>query len=156
MEHRGSKLVGAETARSAPVAAEKKTAPLIERFDALWGQTRAAFAQERTWSRARELALSALVCLGRRTITGLLSAGGQQFVDWSAAYRLFERERFATEPLFAPARRAVCETLQPQQPLVAMLDDTGMKKTGRKVHGAAWRRETRRIPLSPVHPWRHR
>jgi hypothetical protein len=86
-----------------------------------------------------------LVCLGRRTVTGLLGAAGKQFEDWSAAYRLFEHERFADEPLFAPARRAVGRMLQSKQPLVALMDDTLIRKTGRKVEGARWLRD----PLGP-------
>jgi hypothetical protein len=128
-----------------PVGAEKKTAGMIAAFDALWEQTRPAFAQERTWRRARTLALSALVGLGRRTVTGMLSASAQQGADWSATYRLFERERFDTGALFAPARRGVCSHLGENDPLVVLLDDTLVRKRGRRVHGAAWKRD----PLGP-------
>jgi hypothetical protein len=54
-------------------------------FDTFRGQARPAFGRERTWERARTLALSALVGLGRRTVTGMLSASGQIGMDWSAA-----------------------------------------------------------------------
>jgi hypothetical protein len=118
---------------------------MIEEFDHLFEQTRPAFSQERTFARARTLAMSALVGLGRRTISGLLCASAQQFTDWSAAYRLFERERFDREALFDPARRSVMEHLKPAEPLVVMMDDTLMRKRGRKVHGAGWRRD----PLGP-------
>ena len=118
---------------------------MIAAFDALWEQTRPAFAQERTWRRARTLALSALAGLGRRTVTGMLSASAQQGVDWSAAYRLFERERFEREALFAPARRGVCSHLGENDPLVVLMDDTLVRKRGRRVHGAAWKRD----PLGP-------
>ncbi len=89
--------------------------------------------------------MSALVGLGRHTVSGMLCASGQQFSDWSAAYRLFERERFEREGLFAPVRRALLGRLQPEQPLVAMMDDTLVRKQGRKVHGSGWRRD----PLGP-------
>jgi hypothetical protein len=42
-------------------------------FDLLWQQARPAFRQTRTWQRARTLALSLLGCLGRHTITGILT-----------------------------------------------------------------------------------
>jgi hypothetical protein len=86
-----------------------------------------------------------LVCLGRHTVTGWLGAAGKQFEDWSAAYRLFAHERFADEPLFAPARQAVSRRLRHHQPLVALMDDTLIKKTGRKVTGGRWLRD----PLGP-------
>lgn len=118
---------------------------MIEAFDALWDQARPAFAQERTWRRGRTLALSALVGLGRRTVTGMLSTSAQQGGDWSAAYRLFERERFDTGELFAPARRGVCSHLGENDPLVVLMDDTLVRKRGRRVFGTAWKRD----PLGP-------
>ena len=118
---------------------------MIAEFEHLFDQTRAAFGQERTFLRAKALAMSALVALGRHTISGMLCASAQQFVDWSAAYRLFEQQRFDREALFAPVRRTVLERLQPHQPLVAMMDDTLIRKRGRKVYGTGWRRD----PLGP-------
>lgn len=89
--------------------------------------------------------MSCLVGLGRRTVSGMLCASAQQFTDWSAAYRLFERERFDREALFAPVRREVVKRLGKEEPLVVMMDDTLIRKRGRKVHGTGWRRD----PLGP-------
>lgn len=86
-----------------------------------------------------------MVALGRHTITGLLTASGQQFVDWSAAYRLFSKERFEIGALFAVARQATVEQLDDNQPLVALLDDTLLRKRGRKIAGTSWHRD----PLGP-------
>ncbi len=44
---------------------------MIENFDKLFTPTRPAFTQQRTFERARVLALSALVGLGRKTISGI-------------------------------------------------------------------------------------
>lgn len=117
----------------------------MDHFDQFWLQTRTAFRRERTWRRARNLALGALLALGRRTVSGLLLATGQQFADWSAAYRLFEKERFDPAALLAPARRAAVAGLPPQAPLVALMDDTLLRKRGRKIAGVSWRRD----PLGP-------
>ena len=119
---------------------------MIAGFDRLFEQARPAFTQERTFERARTLAISSLVGLGRRTVSGMLCASAQQFSDWSAAYRLFERQRFDTDALFAPVRREVVERLGVQEPLVVMMDDTLIRKRGRKVHGTGWRRD----PLGPA------
>lgn len=99
-------------------------------FDSLWEKARPAFDQERTWARARTLALSSLVALGRRTITGLLTTSAQQDVDWSQAYRLFEQERFDAEALFAPARRELASRLPKAHPLVVAMDDTRIGVVG--------------------------
>lgn len=115
-------------------------------FERLFDECRAAFGQERTFVRAKTLAMSALVALGRRTVSGMLCASAQQFNDWSAAYRLFEHERFERDELFGPVRRAILGRLEPEEPFVAMMDDTLIRKRGRKVHGTAWRRD----PLGPA------
>ena len=125
-------------------------------FERLFAQTRAAFGQDRTFARAKTLALSALVGLGRRTVSGMLCASAQQFDDWSAAYRLFEQQRFDREALFAPVRQTVLERLQPHQPLVAMMDDTLIRKRGRKVHGTGWRRDPLGPPFTTNFVWGQR
>ncbi len=119
---------------------------MIGAFSRLFDQARPAFTQERTFERARTLAMSSIVGLGRRTVSGMLCTGAQQFTDWSAAYRLFECHRFDPEALLAPARRAVVERLPPEEPLVVMMDDTLLRKRGRKIHGTAWKRD----PLGPA------
>lgn len=118
---------------------------MIQAFDQLWEQAKPAFRQQRTWKRARTLALASLVGFGRKTVTGMLTASGQQFQDWTAAYRLFSVERFGLEALFAPARHAVIGKLSQVEPLVASMDDTLLHKRGKKVSGAAWRRD----PMGP-------
>jgi len=118
---------------------------LSEEFENLFAGTKAAFSQERTFLRARTLAISALVGLGRRTVSGMLCTSAQQFTDWSAAYRLFAHERFEHDRLFEPVKRSVLESLMPEEPLVMLMDDTLIRKRGRKVHGTGWKRD----PLGP-------
>ena len=114
-------------------------------FHALWRDTRSAFSQQRTWERAQVLAASAVACLGRHTVTGLLTTSAQEQRDWTAAYRLFERDRVEAEAFWQPARRSAVALVPPEQPVVAVLDDTLTRKCGRKVAGTAWRRD----PLGP-------
>lgn len=89
--------------------------------------------------------MSALVCLGRHTITGMLTTGGRQFEDWSADYRLFSRERFDSASLFQVCRQEVASKLPAQAPFIASMDDTILRKTGVKIPGVSWRRD----PLGP-------
>ncbi len=147
MDHRRQKSTGPATKGHTAIGSEKKTAArLIEHLEALWEQTRPAFGQERTWQRARALGLSSLVCLGRRTITGIVMAGGGQFEDWTANYRLFCRERFDADRLFDPVRRGVLAQLPANAPFVTAMDDSIFRKTGKKTHGVAYRRD----PLGPA------
>lgn len=96
--------------------------------------------------RARDLAFGIINCVGRHTVTGLLSSCGKLFEDWSANYRIFQADRMNIDQLFGVIRKEVIDQqLDPQQPLYAHLDDTVLKKTGKKVSGTAWRRD----PLGP-------
>jgi hypothetical protein len=89
--------------------------------------------------------LSSLLCLGRHTVTGLLTTCGQEFQDWTADYRLFSGKRLPTLEIFAVIRRAVLAELPPTAPLCVAIDDSLMRKTGIRIPGVAWRRD----PLGP-------
>jgi hypothetical protein len=117
----------------------------VDEFDRLFAKARSAFRQERVFQKARGLAFAAVAGLGRRTVTGMLCVGAMQFKDWSGAYRLFGRGRMDKQALFGAVREAALEGLLPDRPIVAMLDDTLVRKRGRKVDGAGWRRD----PLGP-------
>lgn len=119
---------------------------MIDAFNSLWGKTRSAFRQQRTFERAHRLAMSQLLCLGRHTITGLISATGGQTLDWSADFRLFERERFNPTELFQVCRETVLQQTESNDPLVVFMDDTLLRKRGRKMAGTSWRRD----PLGPA------
>ena len=111
----------------------------------MWSLTSGAFKQLRIGERARNLAYGAITCLGRHTVTGMLTASGCQFTDWSSAYRIFGKGRIDNQRLFDVARQDVLRQLPPDQMIIAHLDDTILKKTGKKVAGTAWRRD----PLGP-------
>lgn len=89
---------------------------------------------------------SGLVGLGRNTITGMLSVCGRQFHDWTAACRLFSRERVNTGALFGVIHAGICEQLPEAAPFVALVDDTLLRKTGARIYGVSYRRD----PLGPA------
>lgn len=78
-------------------------------------------------------------------MTGLLTTSASQFRDWSAAYRLFSRQRLPVAELFGSVRRAATATLAPGAPVCAVLDDTLLRRGGLRTPGVAWRRD----PLGP-------
>jgi hypothetical protein len=118
---------------------------LIDEFDLIFGQCRQGFAAQASWIRARELAYGALTCMGRHTLTGMLTASGKQFMDWSSAYRLFSRQQVDCSMLFNGVQREILQELKESTKIVAHMDDTILKKTGRFIPGASWRRD----PLGP-------
>jgi len=95
--------------------------------------------------RVRRHLLSQLLCLGRHTLTGVLGTSGRLFCDWSADYRMYSSQRVEPEKLFAPVRRNLTAELAPGEPLVAALDDTRLRKSGRKTHGVKYTRD----PMGP-------
>ena len=118
---------------------------MIDEFDLLINQCSDAFNQDSSWKTGRDLAFGVFNCMGRHTLTGMLTASGQQFVDWSSAYRLFSRQRVDTSKLFDVVRSGVMQELGPRQMIVAHMDDTILKKNGIHIPGTAWRRD----PLGP-------
>lgn len=117
----------------------------MDEFDLIFDQCRDAFTTSSSWKRARELAYGSLTCMGRHTLTGMLTSSGKQFMDWSSAYRLFSMQRLDTDALFNTVRCELLQQLPEQSNIVAHMDDTILKKTGRFIPGASWRRD----PLGP-------
>lgn len=95
--------------------------------------------------RLREHLLAHLICPGRHTISGLITVFGKQFRDWSADYSLYSKDRVNEQAIFSQVRKEV-EALAPaSRPLCVALDDTILRKTGKTIPGAAYRKD----PLGP-------
>jgi hypothetical protein len=86
-----------------------------------------------------------LTCLGRHTVTGMLAASGNQFDDWSAAYRLFSKQHVDVSQIMNVVQSNVLQEADSLPYIVAHMDDTVIKKTGKRIPGTAWRRD----PLGP-------
>lgn len=98
--------------------------------------------------RAKKLALSSVIGLGRRTVSGMLCAGAQQFTDWSAVYRLFDKERFDRQALFSPVRGAVVDQL----PKTNSMPRRGRRKWyGSPLPTPEYIRQDESIPWTEVH-----
>jgi hypothetical protein len=88
---------------------------------------------------------------GQRTVTGMLAAAGlagRRHHD--LAYRFFARARWSADQLGLILLELICATLLPAgAPLVLAVDDTLWRRTGRRLHGAAWHHDA-------TGPGRHR
>ena len=119
---------------------------LLEKFHELLQPWNSVFAQQRTWQRAQRLAYGLLLCLRTHLTSNAICATGRQFPDWSADYRLFSRSPWDPHALFDPIFDHLGALLpSAPAPVVAALDDTLCKKTGRHIPGATYARD----PLSP-------
>jgi hypothetical protein len=88
--------------------------------------------------------LSQLVCMGKHTVTNLLRTSGRQFVDWSADYRMYGRERIDCESIFSHVRGEILDQ-SGSKPLITALDDSLLRKTGKKIPGVKYTRD----PMGP-------
>ncbi len=119
---------------------------LLQSFDRLLEGWQPVFSQQRTFERARRLIFGLLTCLRRHLTSTAICASGRQFVDWSADYRLCSRSPWEPRQLFDVVLDHLPALLpSPQAPIFAALDDTILKKTGRRIPGVKILRD----PMSP-------
>lgn len=126
-------------------------------MEGIFSECRSSFKQFRSWQRAGKLVSGVLSCMGRSTITGWLTASGDQFKDWSAAYRLFKGDRMDIAGIFGVIRRKVVALTDPGQLYVfAHMDDTLLRKKGKNVFGARWLRDALGPPFQTNLVWGQR
>lgn len=117
---------------------------LLAAFLVLTAQWRSVFAQQRTLLRAQRQALGSLLVVGRATVSRILWVNGREQKSWSGEYFLHSRAPWDPQALFKPILKealAFCPG-----PLVGVaVDDTRLRKTGRRIQQAAYHRD----PMSP-------
>lgn len=118
---------------------KKNETPLRDAFDGLLEQCDAS-------RRLRSHLTAALLSPDRATVSNLICLGGRADADWTADYRLYSRGRADAEALLDGALAEVLAATPAQGPLVFGVDDTTVRKTGRRIPGVAWRRD----PLGPA------
>lgn len=102
------------------------------------------FPHRRTQQRAIEHAMVLPCVFGRRTISRTICAMGRSDRDWSADYRVFSRSDWDSRRLFDPVIDEYLDRYR-KGPITVALDDTKLRKVGRKIPGVSWHRD----PLSP-------
>jgi hypothetical protein len=79
-------------------------------------------------------------------VTGLLRNQDRTQCDWTADYRLYSEDRFDEDQVFGQVRAEIEQlSADPDAPLIAAMDDSLLRKTGRKIHGSRYQRD----PMSP-------
>lgn len=111
-------------------------------LEGIFSVCQSCFKQFRAWQRAEKLVNGVLSCMGSHTVTGWLTASGEQFKDWSAAYRLFKGDWMDIAGIFGIIRRKfVGLSGSGQRYVFAHMDDTLLRKKGKNVFGARWLRD---------------
>jgi len=104
------------------------------------------FPQKRTAIRILPLVYGLLLSPSKHTTSAAICTLGRQFDDWSADYRVFSRSPWDPQCLFDPVIDHAIPLLAPHPaPVIAAMDDTACKKSGRHIPGVA----TVRDPQSP-------
>jgi hypothetical protein len=77
---------------------------------------------------------------GRRTVTGMLTGAGlARMVHHSRAHWFFSHARWSADQLGLAVAALVVTRLQPTgEPVLIAVDDSLFRRSGRRVHGAAW------------------
>lgn len=89
--------------------------------------------------------VSQLVCMGRHTLTGLLTTSGRVSCDWTADYRLYQHQRVDVEKVFESVFRTVTQYGNQDGPVVTALDDSLLMKSGKKIPEVKYARD----PMGP-------
>jgi DDE superfamily endonuclease len=79
-----------------------------------------------------------------RTISHVICARGHDQQDWSAEYKMFSRSQWDADRLFDSPLRYSVES-RPEGPVVVVLDDTKLRRSGAKIPGVTYQRD----PMSP-------
>lgn len=119
---------------------------LLETFESLLQSWRSVFTQERIFDRVRRLSFGMLVSLRLHLTSTAICATGRQFQDWTADYRVCSQSPWEPRELFDPIVDALPALLASgEAPVLAALDDTILRKTGRHIPGVKILRD----PMSP-------
>jgi hypothetical protein len=121
---------------------------LLQRLGAVVQGWQPVFPQGRTYRRAVVQSVAGVCGTGRRTLSQGMHLLGRAHRDWSAEYRLLSRSRWDAQALFGPIL-GLGHHLAGRDCLGVAIDDTRLRKSGRKIPGASWHAD----PLSPsFHP----
>ena len=121
---------------------------LLDAFIEIVSEWITVFPQARTTKRAIRQALVSLICLGRRTLTRIIWASGNEDKSWSGEYFLHSRSSWRVDDLFAPIANRAIQYCRGRL-LGVVVDDTSIKKTGKRIRQAFLSRD----PMSPpFHP----
>jgi hypothetical protein len=117
---------------------------LTQRFLSLIDTWRPAFCKGQAFFRIREHAVASVSAFGRKTISNLLIFLGRDRCDHTADYRVYSEYKWEPNDLFDPLLEE-CIKLIKNDTLCLAVDDSRLKKTGKKIPGTGWQKD----PLGP-------
>jgi hypothetical protein len=108
-----------------------------------------AFPRYRKWLRVVAVLLGLVVASGRRTVTASIAVRGRRYMPWAPDYLAFSRSPWHMAALFDGVVDTTLETRArfclPGRYLLVAVDDTSLRKIGKRIAAARWGRD----PMSP-------
>ena len=121
---------------------------LIEAYDNLFSRFRPYFRRVESYKRARAMAYSHVVTYGRHTITRMICSKNEQYKDWSADYKFFSSRQWQAEDLaFELFKECDRHSSWYKNSIVAVMDSSQRKKTGKKIPGVRTLRDPMSLPF---------
>jgi hypothetical protein len=117
---------------------------LTVRFLSLIDTYRPAFCKAQAFQRVREHAIASITAMGTKTIATLIINLGRDQGYSTADYRVYSEYKWSPNDIFDPILIELLRLTQGGIFTVAV-DDTRVRKTGKKIPGATWHRD----PLGP-------
>jgi hypothetical protein len=118
---------------------------LLETYIKFTKEWNLCFKQTRTLFRFIRQSLASLCTPGRKTITQAISFLCRDHLSWSSEYKLHSRSQWESEKLFQPIINKTVQYFSSNGFIAVAVDDTRMKKVGKKIPYAQYYRD----PLSP-------
>lgn len=109
---------------------------LLKNFLNIVNEWRPAFCKEQAFDRVRDHAVASIARAGRGTITNLVVYLGRDQKDPSSDYKVYSVYKWNVETIFLPILKeciSYCDDY-----IVVGVDDTTLKKTGKKIPGTSW------------------
>ena len=115
--------------------------PLLDEFWKCWESCRPAFNSEKQWENAGMIAIGEVLNTERHTLSQALTSTGLGACDWNQFYRLFTKRRLNIDALEKALLLQLLQELSPDAPVVLLVDDTQLRKSGKKIPGTKWLRD---------------
>ncbi len=139
---------------------EKKT--LLSHF--LWylNIVKAVFSDVRTKMHVCEMGVASIVAACPKTITSLVEFNARHgnpalnHHNWSASYRVLSVGKWKTEELSWAILDSALEFIGAGEPVMLAVDDTLLRKTGRRIKGCAYARDPQSPPFQANLVWGQR
>lgn len=103
-----------------------------------WGILKPAFNTEAEWRSAGIAAMGDVLGTGRHTLAGALEAVGLTGVDWNRYYRIHSMGRVDIGKCERLLLDAFIKELPDDFPVLLIIDDTQLRKSGRRIPYAKW------------------